>query len=178
MLLRSLYRKPHSRSVLLLCALLTIGCGLAPHSARSDDQLAKPDDQGTDFSGQYRAFYYNAKGELLQVESVSEAMLTTRTLEDVNTTTMTIPTLNGAVVPKITGANKSMSKFAVIAVYYTYAGKRPEKGSFNVQALPVKVEDLQWVHERTLETCLARSGNDPCAFPRRCHCMTGSCCCY
>jgi hypothetical protein len=126
----------------------------------------------------YRAFYYNAAGELLEVEVVSEAEASHRLLEDVATTKIVFPHLTAAVFPKISGTNKVMSKFATVAVYYTYDGARPAIGEPNVPAIPVKVEDLQWVQKRTLATCAARASTDPCPFPRRCHCVGGSCCCY
>jgi hypothetical protein len=148
--------------LLLLPTLLLAGCKTLPQTTESD---------------RYRVFYYNASSELLQVEVVGDRALSDRVLEDVNTTKMTIPSLTATVAPKVSGTNKTMSKFATIAVYYTFEGTPPAKSTPNVQARPVKVEDLQWVPERTLAVCAARSSTDPCRYPSRCHC-TGMCCCY
>lgn len=127
----------------------------------------------------YEVFYYNAKGELLHVEVVDVATAeSTRTLQDINATNMVVPMVTEKVIPKFTGTNAKMSKFAVIAVYYKdLKVPRPAIGDQNIQAVPVKVEDLQFVASRTLETCVSRSPAAPCAYPKRCHCMT-LCCCY
>lgn len=146
----------------LLSTLVMLSCGLFSANALAD---------------KFFAFYYNARGELLQVEKVPDGQIAQRTLEDANTTKMVIPLLTQAVTPKISGNNLKMSRFATIAVYYTFQGTHEDLAP-NVQAKPLKVEDLQWVKERTLATCVASSPTDPCRFPQRCHCMTVSCCCY
>lgn len=150
-----------SRSTLpyLLSALLILGCTFFSQSCLSDELI--------------KAFYYNAAGQLLQVELVPRAELGRRTLLDPVNTTLTIPTLTDAVVPLITGANQPMSKFATIAVYYKTVGD-----TSNLLATLFKVEDLQWVHERTLAKCLPQSPGDPCFLPKSCHCSGGQCCCY
>ena len=132
-------RRSCARLSLCLPILLMFACKALP---------APPDDK-------YRAFYYNAAGELLEVEVVSEAEASKRVLEDVATTKLVFPLLTAAVYPKISGTNKVMSKFATVAVYYTYDGARPAIDVPNVLATPVKVEDLQWVQQRTLATCAA-----------------------
>jgi hypothetical protein len=157
-----------SRWALLLTAIFTVSGGLLPATAWSADR--------------YYAFYYNAKGELLQVESVPDAEMTTRTLEDIDATTMVIPMLTQVVVPRLKegGKNVRKSKNATIAVYYTYKDMTPppKNNDENIQAYPVKVEDLQFVGSRKLTECLPRDGSEPCLFPKRCHCLTGGCCCY
>jgi hypothetical protein len=157
-------RIERTRLPILLAAIAVLCAGFLPESASAQ---------------QYTAFYYNAKGELLQVEAVPNGEISRRTLENADTTKMVIPMLNSTATPKVTGPNRAMSKFATIAVYYTVsASTTPQTGAQDVQAKPVKVEDLQWVKERVLATCLTRLSTSPCLFPKRCHCMTGSCCCY
>lgn len=129
-------------------------------------------------AGIYRAFYYDDDGLLLQVEDVPDGEYTSRKLVDVDSSLMAIPMLTNNVRPLITGANILMSRFATIAVYYTYANPRPGDGTPNVIARPAKIEYLGFVKERTIKLCVARAPDAPCQFPKRCHCMTTSCCCY
>jgi hypothetical protein len=153
-----------ARLSLCLPILLMFGCKVHPTPPEEDDK--------------YRAFYYNAVGELLEVEIVSEAEASRRVLEDIAATKIAYPQLTMTAFPKTSGTNKVISKDATVAVYYTYVGYRPANGTPNVQAIPVKVEDLQLVKQRTLTTCVARASTDPCTYPRRCHCVGPSCCCY
>jgi hypothetical protein len=127
----------------------------------------------------YRAFYYSAQGELLQVEQVPDSEVPNRTLQ--NPDASQIPVLTKDTHEKISGTNIPMSRLATFAIYYTYdawPGVEPTIGTQGVRAHPVKIEDLQFVQNRTIGVCLARSGDTPCAYPLRCHCQTGSCCCY
>jgi len=155
-------RKQSRLASCLLLALLSFGSGQGAQAA--DNEV--------------RAFYFNHKGKLLQVELVDQGKMSLRTLEDADQTEIEFPQLNGKALPKVTGTNKPMKRLATVAVYYSYKGGTPDEDAQDVQAVPVKVEDLHDVDDRTLETCLARDGSDPCPFPKRCHCMTGSCCCY
>ena len=154
-------RQSRSRRSGLMVGLLTLGCTFISQGALSDETV--------------KAFYYDAKGQLLQVEAVPPQEMNGRNLLDPSDTTLTIPTLTSAQTPLITGADKPMSRFATIAVYYksVFDQANPEDAVTTL----FKVEDLQWVHERTLATCVPRSAGDPCYPPRRCHCVT-QCCCY
>jgi hypothetical protein len=128
---------------------------------------------------QYRAFYYDAKGRLLQVEDVPDSELASRTLININETDVTVPLLTKKDVPLVTGNNKKMHRLAVLAVYYTYStAVPPATGDKDVQAVPRKIEYLERIDDRLIKSCLARDGSTPCIFPKRCHCMTGACCCY
>lgn len=146
--------------VCLLPVLMMLGFAFFPQSAMCADFI--------------KAFYYNTKGQLLQVESVSATQITSRTLVPPGQWKLAIPTLGSGVQPLITGNNKPMSKFATVAVYYKSQGTA---GDQNVPATLIGVEDLQWVHERTLTTCLPNSPGLACSLPKSCHCM-GVCCCY
>jgi hypothetical protein len=129
---------------------------------------------------QFQAFYYDAQGLLLQVEAVRNQDLTGRKLVDINNSLMVVPMLTERVVPLLSGINLPMSKFATLAVYYTYDNPATPRatGSKDVQARPTKVEYLGFVGARTIARCVARDPNQPCLFPKRCHCMIGTCCCY
>ena len=127
----------------------------------------------------YRAFYYDAQGKLLQVENVPDAELANRNLVDVNQSALVVPLLTGKDFPMISGLRKMMNKSAELAVYYTFnKSNPPNSGDKDVQALPSKVEYLGFIEKRLILECLPRDGATPCIFPKRCHCMTGSCCCY
>jgi hypothetical protein len=147
---------------LLMLALVGLAPALYPASAQAADK--------------YRAFYYNDKGELLQVEQVPDSAVPTRFLQD--PLVEQVPQIKSDTHEKISGTNVPMSKFATIAVYYTYDGAEPALGTANVRVRPVKIEDLQFAPGRIIATCLARSGSDPCSYPKRCHCQTGTCCCW
>ena len=133
-----------------------------------------------DPAGKYRAFYYDAQYRLLQVEEVPEGEFDSRHKVEVDNSVMAIPLLTAGDVPLITGVDIPMSRFAVLAVYYTYdqSGSPPTPGAEDVPSLPVAVEYLGFVKDRTIATCAPRDNTDPCKFPKRCHCMTTTCCCY
>jgi hypothetical protein len=125
----------------------------------------------------YQAFYYDSLGMLLQVEEVPNSELGARKLVHINDAAPPISMLTPESNPLIVGTKIPMSKFATLAVYYSYDGT-PQPGDQNVQAKPQRVEYLGFVPSRLLLKCLPRDPSAPCLFPRRCHCMTGSCCCY
>jgi hypothetical protein len=125
----------------------------------------------------FQAFYYDSFGKLLQVEDVPNSELTKRKLVHINDAVVPIPMLTPHFNPLIVGTKIPMSKFATLAVYYSYDGT-PQPGDQNVQAKPKRVEYLGFVPSRVLLRCLPRDPSAPCLFPKRCHCMTGSCCCY
>lgn len=125
----------------------------------------------------FQAFYYDSLGILLQVEDVPNSELANRKLVNINDATTPTPILTPRINPLIFGTKIPMSKFATLAVYYSYDGT-PQPGDQNVQAKPRSVEYLGFVPSRLLLKCLPRDPSAPCLFPRRCHCMTGSCCCY
>lgn len=154
-------RQRHSGLSHLMPALLFLGCTLISHGALSDEDV--------------KAFYYDANGQLLQVEAVTPLEMSGRNLLNPSDATLTIPTLTGAQTPLINGADKPMSRFATIAVYYktVFDPANPEDSETTL----FKVEDLQWVHERTLATCVPRSPGDSCFLPKRCRCQT-QCCCF
>ena len=128
---------------------------------------------------EYRAFYYDAQGKLLQVEDVPDHEAATRALESVNESALVVPLLTGRDYPMISGNSKQMHKSAELAVYYTFnKATPPSVGDKDVQALPTKVEYLGFIEKRHMAKCLPRDGSQPCIFPKRCHCMTGACCCY
>jgi len=129
----------------------------------------------------YRAFYYDGNGMLLQVEDVPDRVLKDRNIVDiVDTTLQPIPLVTNKANAVAAGLNIPMKRLATLAVYYTYDGnKEPDENKELVQAKPYAVEDLRALEDkRVLEVCLARDPNEVCAFPKRCHCMTGTCCCY
>lgn len=151
----------------LAVTLLAIGQCLLVQTAQAADK--------------YRAFYYDAKDRLLQVEEVPDSEVNPnspkRTLLD--PTAIAFPTLTKNVFPIFDKKEaKDMSRLATYAVYYTYAGPEPGTGTQMVEANPVKVEDLSFVGERKGMKCLKRDGSDVCTYPKRCHCVAGGCCCY
>lgn len=151
---------PLSRLTVFMAVLFGIGQGLCSQLAHSADL--------------YRAFYYNAAGKLIQVEEVPDSDLGNRELLDPEQ--MSYPTLTNDLPLFDKNAQKKMSRFATVAVYYTYTPPEPAVNTRKVQAHVAKVEDLQWVDSRNLK-CLKREGPDPCYYPKRCHCIT-NCCCY
>ena len=155
-------RLSHFRLPIFLSVLLMLFCQLLPAGV---------------YAQAFQAFYYDAQGVLLQVESVPNREMANRKLVDPDEAMMLIPMLNKKIFPLVSGNNLNMSKLAAIAVYYTYEGD-PQDGDVDVPARPVKVEYLQFVGKRTLAKCLPRDSNDACLFPKRCHCTFGSCCCY
>lgn len=128
-------------------------------------------------TNKFRAFYYDVYGVLLQIEDVSDRDLASRKLVSVNDADTPIPLLTRQSSPLTFGAKIPMSKDAAIAVYYTFDGT-PQPGNPNVQAKPKSIEYLGFVSSRTLQNCLPKIPDQPCLFPKRCHCMTGGCCCY
>ena len=150
---------------LIVGAIMTFGLGLYLEGAYAADK--------------YRAFYYNPQGELIQVEDVPDIDVPNRIKFLKDTDATEAPPIKRSTFEKISGTNVPMSKLATFAIYYTYSGaNEPPVGTQNVQALPVKIEDLQFVPTRTIAICLPRVGSTPCVYPHRCHCVTGSCCCW
>ncbi len=136
---------------------------------------------GAQAANQYRALYYSADWTLLQVEEVPDQEFKDRkkNLEDIDQTSMVIPLLTTKTAKLLhKGVNEEMHRLARYAVYYTYEGEEPGDGKELVQAKPKFVEELTSVPNRVLKSCLARDGNDPCAYPKRCHCLVNTCCCY
>jgi len=125
----------------------------------------------------YRAFYYNAQGDLLQVEQVPDADVPNRKLKD-PAEVEDVPRITRRTVEKISGTNIPMSRNATLAVYYSYDGPEPAVGTRNVRARPFKIELLEFVPNRTVAVCLDKGPEQPCQYPQRCHCTTGACCCW
>ena len=162
------FRETNFLSTCFCAITLMLAFALASSPAQADPQ------------SKYRAFYYDAQSRLLQVEEVPDGEFGTRKTVDINDSVMPVPMLTERSVPLISGANIPMSRFAVLAVYYTYdqGAPTPSPGAADVPGLPDSVEYLGFVKERTIAACAALTSTDPCKFPQRCHCMTATCCCY
>lgn len=133
---------------------------------------------GAQAANRYRALYYSADWTLLQVEDVPDQEFNDRkkNLEDIDQTSILIPLLTDKTAkPLHKAVNEQMHRLARYAVYYTYENApAPDP----VQAKPKFVEELSSVPNRLLKSCLERDPNEQCAFPKRCHCLVNTCCCY
>ena len=139
---------------------------------------------GAQAHDRYRALYYSADWTLLQVEDVPDQEFKNRNkngrLEDIDKTSIVIPLLTDKKAKMLHAAsNEDMHRLARYAVYYTYEeDPEPADDAKQIQAKPKFVEELSDVPDRQLKSCLARDPNEPCAYPKRCHCLVNTCCCY
>ncbi len=127
---------------------------------------------------QFLGFYYDLNNTLLQVEKVPLNAFTSRS-ERGDWSPEDIPPIKKSTKERLIcsdGADQAISKLAAFVVYYSADGN-PATGTPDVRAKPRTVEYLDNV-ARTTILCTSRDGDDPCIYPKRCHCLTGSCCCW
>jgi hypothetical protein len=128
---------------------------------------------------EFLGFYYDQNNTLLQVEIVPPGAFTGR-LERGDWSPEDIPAITKNTKERLicSSPDQDISKLAAFVVYYRPVGTAvPATGESNVRAIPRTLEYLDNVVRTTIK-CTAKAGDDPCIYPKRCHCLTGSCCCW
>ncbi len=140
-----IFRETNLLSARFCAIALMLAVVLASSPAQADPQ------------SKYRAFYYDAQSRLLQVEEVPDGEIETRKLVDIDDSVMPVPMLTERSVPLISGTNVPMSRFAVMAVYYTFDQE---------SETPARVPTTFQVLRRVLNTLASsRSARSPHVHP-------------
>lgn len=137
----------------------------------------------------YKAFYFDADGDLVQVENVADAKLKSRCLVylGLKNNFSSKPVLFDKDKHIRVNCNASfqqpVSNEATTVTYYGIAMPEPTIGTQNVLAVPLFSEQLGAETAGRTITCVASSSQTPCAWPKACHCplLGGNCptgCCW
>lgn len=131
---------------------------------------------------EYRVFYYNARERLLFIEQVDKTTADARGLDPVGLDNFRPPEIRTPIPKNECGTDGDSQRVtrASFAVYYAVDNLDPGNDAprDNVQARAVAWEDLAGKLPRDI-TCAAKEADNACSWPpNRCHCVTGTCCCY